>query len=416
MAWTDRLKPEISLTSPTGQQFAAYWAGDQRSIEKKIGVFDYPGIVGSVAQDLDTMSVRYPLTFFFEGPDHDLIANRFFTACRERGVWSIVHPVHGTVSLQLMTITEDVQPVNSGNITRVSSEWMEPIDPSVVTSTAQLSDAVGLQITGLQDLAATQFADVVSLATPAGITAFKNAIEKAVAVVDAILSPMYSLSATVTSAVQSIKRGITSGLIADTLDVLGFAGQLWALVGLPGASGANTTDRISYYRAVISASTTVPPSTPTAEGLNAAAVHEIVNVAALAAIAAANADSNPESREQAIVYLEDTINAFSDMTASLDTMQALYAGNAIDVQYFSQSQSFNDSAIMIHTVAELLLRRSFDLAAARRFTLARYRAPVDIAAEKYGDLDHLDFFISSNGLKGTDILLLPPGREVVVYI
>ena len=60
-----------------------------------------------------------------------------------------------------------------------------------------------------------------------------------------------------------------------------------------------------------------------------------------------------------------------------------------------------------------ILRRSFDLAAVRYITLQSNRVPLEIALTEGMDLD---LFISANQLKGDDILLLPAGRRVAVYL
>lgn len=416
MTWRDRLRTEIALTSPSGQQFAAAWAGNPRTVEKRLGIFDYPKIPGAIVQDLDVGADLYPLSFYFEGEDHDLEAERFFTACKERGTWTVNHPVKGQKVLQLITVTEEVQPVSSGNMTLINSEWIEPRNVTAAASATQLAAAVVAQAETLQEVAAGQLAAVVELDTPSKITAFKNAITAAVTRVNTTLAPLRQLSADVQAAALSVHRGITSGLDAAALDVLSLGGQIQTLVTLPGDAVADISTRLEYYSGLISAMVGIEPDTPSEGGINAAAVQELVLTSALVTMATATTEGDLSSREEAVSYLEQAAAAFTDITDTLDASQALYQDNALDLQYFSQSQSFNDGAVLVGQVTALLLRKSFDLAAAKRFTLKRGRAPVEIAATEYGDLDHLDFFISSNRLKGTDILLLPAGREVVVYL
>jgi prophage DNA circulation protein len=416
MTWRDRLRTEIALTSPSGQQFAAAWAGNPRTVEKRLGIFDYPKLPGAIVQDLDVGADSYPLSFYFEGDDNDLEAERFFTACKERGTWSVVHPVKGQKTLQLIRVTENVQPVSSGNMTLIDSEWIEPITAGTTASVTQLGEAVKAQAATLQEVAAGQLSDVVELDKPSKITAFKNAITAAVSKVNTTLAPLRQQAADIQAAALSVHRGITDGLNAVSLDVLSLGGQIQTLVTLPGQAITDISTRFEYYRGLISEMVGLEPDTPSEGGINTVAVQELVLTSALVAMASAASEGDLASREEAVKFIEDSAAAFIDVTEALDASQALYSDNAIDNQYFSQSQSFNDAALLTGRVTELLLRKSFDLAAARRFTLTRSRAPVEIAAEKYGDLDHLDFFISSNGLKGNDILLLPAGREVVVYL
>ncbi len=57
---------------------------------------------------------------------------------------------------------------------------------------------------------------------------------------------------------------------------------------------------------------------------------------------------------------------------------------------------------------------------AKRFTLSRPRAPIEITISEYGELgpedSYLDLFIASNHLRSDEVILLPAGREVVVYV
>jgi hypothetical protein len=416
MTWRDRVQTEITLLSPSGQQFSAAWSGNARTVEKRLGVFEFPNLPGARVQDMGVGADSYPLNFAFEGADHDLEGERFFTACKETGTWTINHPVKGVKVLQLIKVTEEVQPVTSGNITAIATEWIEPTTDTLTASVTQLADAIRTQSAALQEVAADQLAAVVELDTPSKITAFKNALEKAAAAIDKALAPLRQQLATVNAAATSVKRGITSGLNAVALDVLSLGGQIQTMVTLPGMAVEDMGVRFDYYQALISDMMGVAPETDEESGINTAAVQEIVLTSALVALADAVVTGDLTSREDAIGFLEATGAAFVGITETLDKSQALYLDNAIDAQYFSQSQSFNDAALLVGQISALLLRKSFDLAAAKRFTLRRPRAPVEISATEYGDLDHLDFFISSNGLKGGEILLLPAGREIVVYL
>jgi prophage DNA circulation protein len=136
MTWQERLVPNIVFVSPEGNQFTAFWRSSPRTKDKKVGIHEFPRVAGNVVQDLDANSDRYSLTFFFEGPDHDLEAQAFWAAFNERGPWDVLHPVHGFMQLQPLSITENDDVIDSGNMTEFNSEWIEPID-EVTLSTAR---------------------------------------------------------------------------------------------------------------------------------------------------------------------------------------------------------------------------------------------------------------------------------------
>ena len=135
--WLERTNDSIFFTSPEGNTFDALWIKNPRTLEKKLGIFNLPERTGAVVQDLDTGAVSYPLTFYFEGTNNDLESEKFFKACKERGRWLISHPTKGLLSLQLVNITEQIDPVDNGNITQFTSQWIEPDEISEGISTLQ---------------------------------------------------------------------------------------------------------------------------------------------------------------------------------------------------------------------------------------------------------------------------------------
>ena len=121
MSYQDRLQPQITLTSPSGLVFTAKWIGNARSQEKDLGIFKTPGVKGVKIQDLELGATTYPLTIYFDGPDNDLDSEKFVVALAERGSWQVIHPLKGEKSLQLVSYSEAVQPVTSGNITTITT-------------------------------------------------------------------------------------------------------------------------------------------------------------------------------------------------------------------------------------------------------------------------------------------------------
>lgn len=161
MSWRDRLVPNIVFVSPDGNQFTAYWKSSPRTKDKKIGIHEFPRVAGNIVQDLDANSDRYSLTFYFEGADHDLEAQAFWAAFNERGVWDVIHPVHGFMQLQPLSITENDDPVDSGNITEFNSEWIEPIDEITLTSAREQAAKVDALSDETNGASAEQFDDEV---------------------------------------------------------------------------------------------------------------------------------------------------------------------------------------------------------------------------------------------------------------
>lgn len=412
MTWLDRLQPTLLLTSPSGIVFSAGWRGDPREMEKKLGIFEHPNLPGATVQDLDVKAVRNPLNFMFDGENHDLTAKYFFEVCKEKGLWKIDHPVRGVFYWQLISVREETQPVDSGNITVFATEWIEPADGIVSISVSQRVSVVKNNSSTMQDTAAGQFEDIVQLDKPSYLSQFRNSVTKATDAVVNTLAPLTKTVAEVNAAIESVHRGITVAITSTGLSTLALAGQIQSLVTLPASAIDSIDTRIDFYSDLLTQTLGLLPSTSAPNGVNTLAVQELVCTSCLAAIADIITDGDPKTREEAIVFIEKINLFFDDLTTGLDAGQDLFAGLSIENQYFSQSATYNDAVILVSSLNDLLLRRSFDLSAAKWIVLDRPRTPVEIAITESVDLD---LFISSNKLSGTDILLLQPGREVVVY-
>lgn len=408
MSWQDRVQQGIVLVSPGGEQFIALWQGDRRSVNKKLGIFDYPFYQGSMVQDLDVNADLYPLSFNFEGADHDLEAERFFEACKLRGVWTINHPTKGVKTLQLVSVTEEIQPVDNCNITVFNSEWIEPLGQFATVSIAQLGAAVKASAAVVIVKAQEQFTSGIKLKKPSALAQFKASIAKITAGIKAVLDPLTQTVAEVNAAVDGVYRGITAALQTSTLSVVALAGQIQNLISLPGQILGDLSTRIDCYTKLITDVTGL-----THRDGNSLVTTELVATVALANIASVIVDSQLTTREDALALIETAAVTLTSVTDALDNGQSQFADIELEIRYYSQSDAYTDTVLLTAQLMNFLLRQAFDLAVAKRFTLKTNRCPVEIALTEGIDLD---LFISSNNLKGDDILLLTAGREVVVYL
>lgn len=419
--YRDRLRPNITLTSPSGAVFTALWVGNPRAQAKRLGIFNFPLVDGSVVQDLGVASATYPLTLSFSGPDHDLESDRFFTALSERGVWDVVHPVHGAKRLQPMSFEPSDAPVTSGNITTVNTEWIEPLEPATVASTAELQSGVAAQIETVNETGVDQLDTSTFQSAAAEIAEFRSAVRDVVANVESHIETIASVSAAITAEINSIKRDIDAVLAIVPLDMIAVAGQIQALIQLPARAIQDTQARLDAYKNLADGiSFTLTPETPGTPSYNRVAVQEVALTATFGAVADVASTGTLLSRTEAVEVMEGVLALFRDATDTLDASQELFEGQAIDVQYFSQSQSYPDSARLIAQTVAYLLRTSFDLKVEKRFILAAAANPLRIAIREYGgpgeDDANIEFFNDTNKIEDLEFLLMQAGRELVVYV
>jgi hypothetical protein len=430
MTWQNRLRPTIKFVSPEGNEFEAFWQQSDHTVDKKLGIFEYPLVRGTVVQDLEASSDRYSIPFGFDGADNDQEAFRFILACRERGQWSVTHPTEGFLGLQLVSITKLDRPVAEGNITRFNSEWIEPIDETTLQTAAELAGLVGNRYFDLNASSADQFVKNIRSQTTSEIFAIQQAVKRVTNAVDKVLTPISSASDSIFAAQLSIQRGIQETFDAVIFEPLSLVGQIQNLIQLPARAIQDIRSRLDAYGDLAAELFGMTPDQPTNSAKNVTAVQEL----SLVAIVGSNAEivtTGPQrpvvpvtgglqSRAQAVEFALDLRNRLVGIVDVLDESQILFEDSDIDEQYFSQTDTFNTSVQLTSFGQRYLLSSAYNLNVERRFTLTKPKTPLQIVGEEYGtwgDNDNLiDAFIDANSLQGTEILLLPAGREVVVYV
>ena len=420
MTWKDRTRQFINFISPSGNTFEALWIKNNRTLTKKLGIFELPERTGAKVQDLDTGAARYPITFFFDGPDNDIESERFFQSCNERGLWSVTHPTKGVLNLQLMTITEEINPTENGNFTAFNSTWIEPNQNTEGISTAQLSQKVNNGINNINQSSFDQFIDITKQDKVSQTSAIETQTKIISAISDTSLSSLTETSAEISAQVKSIQRGILDTISQPLIETSDLAGQIQNLVQLPNIVTTDALSRVSSYSVLIGSLILTLPEKPDQDSINTIAVNELVLISILGSLAQIGTTSDLTIRTESIGLIESIFNQFEIITNYLDSAQELFENNDIDIQYFSQSQSFSDSLTTIMDSAQFLLQKSFDLKIEKRFLLQHDEAPIITTINEYETLgendENFDFFIETNQLKSNDILLMKSGREVVVYV
>lgn len=427
--WAARLGESVEMTSPSGKQFSPKWAGNVRSLNKKLGIFSYPKLAGNVVQDLEVDSARYPLTLYFDGKDTDLDSAKFFEAARESGPWDVIHPVHGYVQLQLISISEQVQPVTSGGITVFETEWIEPIDPDELVTARELQSKTDEAIKDLNVSAAQQFADNISQRTESLTNAIASAANTVSAIMDVATAPLFAPLDALNSVVNSVQIALQSTITQAEIIADSLSGQIQQLAQLPALGIGDGSSKLdAFSNAIDAVSERLPLSgIPASEDVeivkNKVAVNELAMNATIGAIAKVATIAPLVTRADAIILAERLGDLFTTITNALDTTQQAFDGQPVDLQYASNGQSFADAERAIALATRYLLAVAPDLKVERRQILDEPKTPVQIVIEAYGELgtdgELLDLFIGANKLgdtlDGEGIVFLDRGTEVITY-
>lgn len=409
--WEDRLKPSIKMTSPNGDEFEAAWTGDSRSFTKKLGVWAYPGIRGSRIQDLEAGGDVYSIGVHFVGKDNDLEAIRFFSAAKQSGEWAINHPNLDTLVLYFSKVDHENNPINKGNISTLKVEMLESIEDAVFISTAQLSNDIAASGLLVDISSALQFENNAVQDTFNKIATVSNTVKK-------VIRQLENLQIIPPKAFALIS-GINSTIDNTPIDSSNLSAQIQEFTSLFSSDSTTSEQANAIYVEFINAIPGPTTSEPTDETRNESVIQELFLVAAMNGLVNSQLIGGTLSRRQAIDNAELLKSTFSQITETLDANQVLFQDNFIDKQYFSQSESFNNSLLLISLGVRYSLNTAFDLAVERRFTTTKERSPVEITVTEYGTLgdddSNLDFFLETNRLMGNSIRLVPVGTELVIY-
>ncbi|MEE9118931.1 MAG: hypothetical protein V3U02_10120 [Calditrichia bacterium] len=426
MSWKDRLQPNVTLISPEGIVFKPSWVGDPRSFTKNVAIFDPPGVKGVSFQDLEFGLTRTPLTLYFGGDDNDIEAERFFEICKQKGEWTITHPVRGTLVLQLSSVSEGLAPVESGGITVVNTEWYESgVLAAIPLSLPEQASNVIAKGTLTNIASSAQFVSNTVIDKPSLISKFANEVSDIADYVREGVGDLTDKIAEANAFINSVRRGITQTLSADVIGVEALAGQIQTLIQSPSVIPVDLITRLNVYSDMIndSFSEIIFPDVKTGSGIedkNRASAQELFLVSAMVAECEIAVSETLETREQSLEVAEKLIDDFNTIVNNLDTVQGHFDDNTIDLQYFNQSESYIELMQAVALAVAYVLRASFELAIEKRIILKRPRAPVEIAITEYDgpgiDDANIDLFLFSNNIHGRDILSLKAGTEVVVYV
>ena len=425
MNWQNRLRQQITLTAPDGSAYSAGWKGNDIEAGLLVGQFNAPLRDGTTTQPLGSKGLSWPLTLSFEGDDHDTAAMAFFQAfLHQRGTWKVQHPVYGQHELQAITGTLSADPTGSGNVTVVQTQWVEPAKDDGELSTAELAQGVLAQVDTAQLSASQAFTANTNLTDAESQAAAASAGLSGLGSVMA--SPLGTLakgSAEISSTFLTAYAQASAALTAGPLDLITAASQIQSVLTLPALVGADLSAKVQAFGALASSIQDSLTAGNDASARNGAVVGELFLAGALAGASTSTVVGLPANREQALSVITALRSMFDTSTAALDAVQASNSGNPASGQYFSNSASYADLALLLSRTCAYLLRVLFDLKVAKRFTLAVPRSPIEITLTEYGSeyaadgvSSNLDLFIASNGLRANDVVLLPAGREVVVYV
>lgn len=417
--WQTRTRPEIKLTSPEGNVFTCLWQKNAKRAEKKLGIFNYPKFNGTGVQDLGTTGKTYPMILFFTGPNHDLEVQRFEDAMSESGAWTVIHPVDGKILLQPVSWTINQDVIETASYTAVDTEWIVPASQEAAISVTEMQSKISRQKIEVNIQASNQFQSVTQNSAAEKI-AVSNTMDKSIIAFDKNIGNIYNASSAIAGKVKKIKNSIQDTIGAAVINTISMAGQIKELLQTPALAVRDASAKVEAYRGMANEILGISPDNTHPEDKNTALTQEAVLTSLLGAIADTVTTGEYDTKSQAIQLIDDITSLFDLVIDGLDDIMNNFSGSDFNLQYFSQSESFGAAVTLLARIIAYLMRVSFNLKTEKKIKLTASMTSMQIVIDQYGELGEddilLDSFIYANQLKGNDILYLPAGREVTVYV
>jgi len=385
-------------------------------------------------QDMGMNSADIPLTVYFDGADHDKNAADFQKALYESGAWKVTHPVYGLMRLQLISYKLGAQPVESGNVTEVETEWLEPADDEDVSP---VEDPAAKVEAAIKKTKLDTIKDTIAVVRNkiSQVKAAAQDIKSKVNKVRAAVRNIANLPNQIINDIQSVINEVSTEVY---LDIASISGSVISLIEAPALISGSVSSKIAMFanlgKQIMSdlsggsSSNTansenaenLANTADTANAVNSALTSQLFLNAITVAMAQAVISDTPETRREALSALNQYRRFTSEAQAALDKAAEMTAGAKIESQFVARAASGEAIADLNAAVAKYLMGAMFNLKIERRVVLDRQRSPLEIAVTEYKATGesadyYYEFFCRTNNLHGRELLLLNAGREVVIY-
>jgi len=418
---TQKIRPDIKLKSPFGTNFTALWFGDRRSLNRRVMLISYVGINGQVADDYGADGVRYPIDIRFEGPDFETKVDEFFKACNEPGKWEVIHPTKGFLGLQLLSVTENIQPVKDANGVNLSLSFVEYIDPKKMLTAAQLKQLFGVKTNEFNLKQASKISNM-SLKKFSDRKTFLDYAESISDKIDKFLKPIASVNKKISQTIQEIQQGIQTLIFAGAIKPLSLISMIQQTAQMPMLAIRDIKTRLQLVKALardIMNNGDNPIDIISGKTLQIKAVlDETVLSSMLLNMGTISLTSTLQTKDEAVNLIEETSSLQDDVNEYLDNIQLQLGDEPIEDQYLNLEDVNNDLQYLIDLVSSYLLTSSLDLQVARFITLPEDTTVFSVVSQYYpeGDFEtNLNKFIKDNNIQGDEFFILPAQKTVVIY-
>lgn len=440
-AWVGRLR-EAAYTPPSGSRnrIKFQYVDVSREFDLRGTAHEFPQVNDAYVQRTGFGSRRYPLTCYFSGPNHDLIATAFEAALMEPGQGVLEHPMYGTLRniIPFGTVTRNDALATGANQSVVQVTFWTTTTKPYPNAEPQAQNEILLGIAGFNVQAAQQFQAKMDLKKATSRAGAIATIKGLLKTVSGAMQKVSNVTTKIRREMQDIQDALNFGMDVLIGQPLLLAQQISnlcqapanALVGLESrldgyvrladsiwqdSSAANPAERLGSGSSLLTTRTQLANDFHAADlfGSNAIAG----SVLSVANKPPPGAPPTFTTRTQALVAAALIAEQFDAAIAKRDEgFTALGGMGGVSEGQLDTGESYQALQAIVATTLGYLVQTSLGLKAERRIVLDRDRTIIDLSAEVYRAVDEkLDLIITSNDLTGDQILELKGGTEIAYY-
>lgn len=399
MSWEDRLERAIYVSADGSIRIEFEYTTLTQVLARKTSAYDFPAVGGTYVQDLGVGGRRFPFRIFLSGADYDLKAAAFDRAMAQRGPGTLQHPQLGALTVvPFGEVTRRDDLVTAGDQAIYELTFYETL-PSLYPG----ADATEIRPTDYEQAQIEEFTNGTELETAAQQAAERSKIDQLTAQVAEFLAPIADNVAETKKTFDRTLISIETGVGVLLGQPATLAAQVLFLVKQPANASQLIDQTVRAHRDLITA--ILGGGFP--QTGNDLQIRALYAGGALSGLSQAAVAAEYATRGEAVSVAAQLVDALAEIAAWRD-------GRAAGVE--DMGDGYSELLQLVAASAARLIQQSFNLAQERRVILDRDRAIVDLAHEFYGDPERLDYLITTNGLTGSEILLVPRGRGLVYYV
>ena len=417
MSWEERIAGAASYTPPSGGEAIVFdYDNFSATVDKRTTSFQFPGVDGSLIQDLGRSGRKCPVTAIFHGPDCDLEASAFEKALYERGIGRLNHPVYGDLNVVPFGAVQRRDNLQTrANVVTVQVTFWEVISSITIATEENPRTATEKAIRTSNDAGQQGLVEYIKVFSIEELVSLQNSVAALVNDLNKLIRPIANTVESIVRTYDAIEQSILRGIDTVVGTPLALAAQIQALIQAPARAVELIQTKLDGYGNLFDSLLGANAGEPFEPGLNNVHSNDFHTLdmaagAVLSAIALSALNSTFETAPQAITTADFLLTKFGEYTDWRDK-------NFESLEQIDTGEAFQGVQEMVSIASAFLIETSFSSAQERVMVTNRPRTLIDLCAELYGEVDErLDFFIRSNSLNGTEIIEIPADREILYYV